>query len=659
MRTVDQILSAAEETLRVLLVEDNGDDAALILRAVAQAGFQMSACRVQTAADYDAALGSEPWHLVISDFSLPKFGAMAALRCLQAHHLDLPFVVVSGTIDEESAVTILKAGAHDFVTKQNLSRLGPAIRRELQDARDRGQRRDAQRDLQVQRDMLRLVIDCNPSLISLKDETGRFVLANRAVADLYGATVANLIGQTDGSLRGDSDDATRALGRHHDVLRTGQARCDESESLTDRRTGTQRWFETRRVPLALADGTRQVLEIGTEITDRRAAEEALRITEEQFRQAQKMEAVGQLAGGIAHDFNNLLTAILGYSHLILEEVSDKPELTADLLEIQKAGERARGLTSQLLAFSRTQVLQPRVLDLNAIVTEVEQMLRRVITENIRFEIETDASIRLVHADPGQMHQVLMNLAINARDAMPRGGTLRITTANAFAPVGEHAADRSRDSGPCVALTVSDTGCGMSPEVQARIFEPFFTTKGPGKGTGLGLSMVYGVITESGGRIAVESERDRGTTFTIHLPVVGEAPVAPVSVPVAPEHLRGSETILLVEDEEPIRELVRKILSRYGYDVLEASDVNHALEIAAHHPAPIHLLLSDIVMPILSGPDLAQRVVRDRREMRVLYMSGFSNRLGTGVGALSAGVAFLEKPFTPERLALTVRECLSR
>jgi signal transduction histidine kinase len=413
------------------------------------------------------------------------------------------------------------------------------------------------------------------------------------------------------------------------------------------------------VPLVLSDGTHQVLGIGTEITERRLAQEALRVTEEQFRQAQKMEAVGQLAGGIAHDFNNLLTAILGYSELALDQLSDLPDVAADVREIRKAGERARGLTGQLLSFSRTHVLQPRILDLNAVVSEVERMLRRVIAEDIQFEITVDPSLRPVKADPGQIHQVLMNLAINARDAMPRGGTLRITTSNAIASVGEHRLGVTSSPQRCVALTVSDTGCGMSPDVRARIFEPFFTTKALGKGTGLGLSMVYGVVTESGGRISVESERDHGTTFTIHLPVAEGEAAGLRTAPDGPRQLQGTETILLVEDDQPIRELVRKILVRYGYEVLEASDVAHALQIAEQHPAPIHLMLSDIVMPVLRGPDLAQRVVRHRREMRVLYMSGFSNRLGTGVGVLSGGVGLLEKPFTPEGLAASVRECLSR
>jgi len=652
--------SSPGKSLRVLLVEDSGSDADLILRALGQAGFNVNARRVQTEAECREALISEVWDLVVSDFSLPHFSALGALLCLQEQGLDLPFIVLSGTIDEESAVSILKAGAHDFVTKQNLARLGPAIRRELQDARERAQRRDAQRDLQIQRDMLRLVIDSNPSLISLKDAAGGFILANKAVAALYGHTVEDLIGESDASLRAATDDVTQAVARHRAVLQTGQARCDEDEPMTDLRTGAQRWFETRRVPIDLADGTRQVLEIGTEVTARRAAQEALRLTEEQFRQAQKMEAVGHLAGGIAHDFNNLLTAILGYSELLLEEeeVADKPGLVADLQEIRQAGERARGLIAQLLAFSRRQVLEPQVLDLNALVSEIEHMLRRVIAADIRFDIDMDPSLRPVHADPGQLHQVLINLAINARDAMPHGGTLRISTANVPAPVGTDDDENAQEADPWVMLTVSDTGSGMTPEVKARVFEPFYTTKGPGKGTGLGLSMVYGVITGSGGRIAIDSERGRGTTVTIHLPVAVARADGTVTA-AGPQDLRGTETILLVEDEVALRQVIRKALHHYGYQVLEAVDVNHALELAERAAGPIDLLLSDIVMPILSGPDLAQRVVHHRRGIKVLYMSGLSNRAGLGNGSVGAPVDFLEKPFTPRALALRIRECLAR
>jgi CheY-like chemotaxis protein len=370
-----------------------------------------------------------------------------------------------------------------------------------------------------------------------------------------------------------------------------------------------------------------------------------------------MEAVGQLAGGIAHDFNNLLTAILGYSDLLLDRVQSIPDVAADIEEIRKAGERASSLTSQLLAFSRKQVLQPQVLDLNAIVGDVQRMLRRVIGEDIRLETTAAPDLKRVLADAGQMHQVLMNLAVNARDAMPRGGTLRIETSNGTLP-GAFARTPADEEAPMVVLTVADSGTGMTPEVRARVFEPFFTTKRPGKGTGLGLSMVYGVVTQTGGHIAIDSEPGGGTTIRIMLPAAADVDASEQLRTASAAARHGSETILLVEDEEPIRALVRKVLTSYGYDVLEAEDTAHALQIAESHPATIHLLLSDIVMPAMSGPELAQRLVSKRRHLRVLYMSGFLDRLGTSFGALSPGVSILHKPFTPDQLARRVRESLT-
>ncbi len=645
---------AAGEALRVLLVEDVDDDAALVERALHSAGYRPIVRRVQTEEAFRAALAEGPWDVVISDHSLPRFSSTAALAFLHDQRLDLPFIVVSGTIDEESAVSILRAGAHDFVTKQSLARLGPAIRREMQDAQIRTERKDAQRDLQLQRDFFRLVLDTTPNLIFVKNWVGRFTLANRAVADLYGTTVEELVGRTDRDFKADLSEIERFSEADRDVMKTRRSRVASAEPITDVRTGELRWFEIRRVPLVMPDGTPHVLGIGAEITDQRTAEEALRVSEEQFRQAQKMEAVGQLAGGIAHDFNNLLTAILGYSDLVSDQVRDRPALAKDVDEIRKAGERAKSLTAQLLAFSRKQVLEPQVLDLNMVVAEAERILRRVIGEDVHLETAVDPELRRVKADPGQIHQVLMNLAVNARDAMPRGGTLRLTTANGAMPSSPTGKARV----PCATLSVSDTGFGIPPHVRTRIFEPFFTTKGQGKGTGLGLSMVHGVVTQSGGQIEVESEPGQGTTFTIYLPAAAAEEAEPYTPRLHAAELRGSETILLVDDERSVRELARKILIGYGYNVLDGGDATQAMEIAQHHSERIDLLLTDIVMPRISGPELAQRLVPLRPEMRVLYMSGFVNRLGASYRNLDMNIGLLHKPFTAEGLAQKVRDCLN-
>jgi len=647
------IVTRPPQLLRLLLVEDTDDDALLVQRALRHAGFILDLRRVLTAQDFLAAL-QDPPDLVISDHSLPTFSSADALRCLRSVGLDIPFIVVSGTIDEESAVTLLRGGAHDFVTKQNLARLGPAIRRELQEARNRLDYRRAQEQLQQQRDFLRLVIDSNPAIIFVKDEIGCFTLANRATAALYGTTPDNLVGKTDADFNLHDDEIDRLRQSERSVIREGKAVLIARESITETATNRLRWFETRKLPLVGPDGARQVLGIGIDITERVATEEALRLKEDQFRQAQKMEAVGQLAGGIAHDFNNLLTAILGFSELLLDRV-DHPDAIQDLQEIRRAGERAGSLTRQLLAFSRKQVLAPQTLDLSTVVGEAENILRRVIGEDVRLEVACDPGLHRVKADPGQIEQVLMNLAINARDAMPNGGRLAIAVRNAVTP--REMRQAALAPGECVALSVTDTGSGIPPDVLEHIFEPFFSTKSPGRGTGLGLAMVFGVVAQSGGHIAVDSEVGRGTSFTIYLPATEDEETQASAVLQPSTGLRGRETILVVEDDAAIRELVRKVLSGYEYHVLEANDVDDALAIARSHKAPIDLLLSDVVMPHMSGPELARRLAPLRPEMRVLFMSGFSNRLGADAGSLEPQAPVLNKPFTPRDLAAKVRECL--
>ncbi len=399
--------------------------------------------------------------------------------------------------------------------------------------------------------------------------------------------------------------------------------------------------------------------IGTllDITARKQAEEALRRSEEQLRQAQKMEAIGRLAGGVAHDFNNLLTAVMGYSEFLLNEFPWDDQRRRYLQEIYNTAERAASLTRQLLAFSRKQVLQPRVVNMNAILASVEKMLRRLIGEDIDLVTVQEPQLGAVKVDPSQIEQVILNLAINARDAMPHGGKLTLETSNVHLDedyARRHAGVRP---GRYVMLAVSDTGSGMDAETRSRIFEPFFTTKRHGKGTGLGLATVYGIVKQSGGHIWVYSEPGRGTTFKIYFPRVEEKAESVDAGAGVAQTLQGTETILLVEDEEVVRDVASRILDHYGYTVLEARSGAQALRICEEHKGPIHLLVTDVVMPQMSGRQLAEQLAELRPQIKVLYVSGYTDNAIVHHGVLEEGTAFLGKPFTPEALARKVREVL--
>jgi PAS domain S-box-containing protein len=382
---------------------------------------------------------------------------------------------------------------------------------------------------------------------------------------------------------------------------------------------------------------------------------ARKLLEDQFRQAQKMEAVGRLAAGVAHDFNNLLTIIIGYSDLMLDQFVPSDPRRAYATEIKGAGERAEGLTRQLLAFSRQQVLAPQILDVNTLIANLTKMLKRLIREDIELVFEVGPLPTMVKADPGQIEQVLMNLAVNSRDAMPQGGKLTIETSSVLVDEANSSSHLSIPIGSYVMLAVTDTGCGMDKDVQAHIFEPFFTTKEQGKGTGLGLATVYGIIEQSGGHIGVYSEPGVGTTFKIYLPAVKGAPetTEESTVPAG-----GSETVLLVEDDACLRELARTVLSaRGGYKVLESSGGKEALLFAGEHRGTIHLLLTDVIMPGMSGRELSEGLATLRPEMKILYMSGYKDDTAARHGVPEGGMAFLQKPFTPESLLRKVRDVL--
>jgi signal transduction histidine kinase len=512
------------------MVDDSADDAEIVMRELRRSTRELAVERVWDAEGMRTLLEQKQWDLVLSDWTMPRFGGDAALDVLNAVGVDVPFIIVSGTVTEELAIKAMRAGARDWVLKGKLGRLLPAIERELE----------------------------------------------------------------------------------HNAAR------------------------------------------------KRAAEK-LRQSEEKLRQSQKMDAIGGLAAGVAHDFNNVLSVIIGHADLLLLDLAKSDQNRESIDEIRSAASRAAELTRQLLAFSRQQILQPRQTDIASIVGGMTKMLRRLIGEDVELVIGDEEPLAKVMVDPGQMAQVVLNLAVNARDAMPGGGRLTIETRNVV--VDESTTDLAGlGPGAYVMLAVSDTGVGMDGATQARIFEPFFTTKEPGKGTGLGLSTVFGIVEQSGGSITTTSEVGKGTTFKIYIPQVSEKERAEPAFEPVPRTKRrtrrGTETLLLVEDDEAVRALLRTVLQRHGYRVLDAPDGRAALLLSETVHGRLDLVLTDVVMPHMSGREFAARLEVLRPGVKVLYMSGYTDGAIARHGVLEPGIAFIQKPVAPGVLLEKVRELLA-
>ena len=567
----------------------------------------------------------------------------------------------STVLDVEINMTVIAYGGKDvFCTiVRDISerkRAEEALRQAHDELEAKVQERTA--ELEQQQVFLRQVIDLNPSFIFAKDREGRFTLVNHAVAEAYGTTVEDLLGKTDADFNPNGEEIAHFRRDDLEVIETRTERFIPEEVITDA-SGNVRWLQTIKRPMVAVDGSvTQMLGVATDITQRKRAEEALRDSEGMLRQAQKMESIGTLAGGIAHDFNNLMTAVTGYSELVLRRMPEDGPLRSKVEEIKKAGDRAASLTRQLLAFSRKQMLTPMVLNLNTVITGLGKMLPRLIGEDIELRFDLFASLGQVNADPGQIEQVLMNLVVNARDAMPAGGLLTVKTENVeFA--GRFGNQRTIVApGSYVVLSVTDNGNGMDAETQSHIFEPFFTTKEIGKGTGLGLATVYGIVKQSGGSIWVYSEPGKGTTFRIYLPRVDEVAATEESESAAQRLVaRGNETILLVEDEDVVRALAEEILLEYGYTVLTAANGIEGLKVSHEFSERIDLIVTDVVMPHMSGNELVENVRGAHPETRVLYMSGFTDDAVVRHGVSAHEMCFIQKPFSPESLATKVREVL--
>jgi PAS domain S-box-containing protein len=636
--------------MRALLVEDSETDARLIAHELRQALEGVQTRRVDTAEGLGRALGEESWDVILCDWSLPGLDALQVIELLKQKELDIPLIIVSGTVGEEAAVLAMRAGARDYVLKDKLARLPPAVEREIGEARARAERRRSQEALRISEARFARLAESGIVGVAIADLTGGIEEANDTYLRICGYTREDLLAGRMSWAQMTPPEFKPLTDKAVELLRTeGAAAPWEMEQI--RRDGT-------RIPIMVAVALLDYphcLAIVTDLTERRRAEERLRRTEEQLRHVQKMEAIGILAGGVAHDFNNILSIILGYCAMILDDLSADHALRADLEEIKRAGERGASLTQRLLAFSRQQVVEAQVLNLNGVITNVDAMLRRLVREDVTLLTRLEPQLGSCKADPGHIEQVLMNLAVNSVDAMPEGGTLVLETANVDLDDQYVATHIGVKPGRYVRLAVSDTGVGMSKSIQARVFEPFFTTKEKGKGTGLGLATVFGIVQQAGGSIQLYSEQGRGTTFKIYLPRIDPSPEGSAVRGDAVQFARGVETILLVEDEDQLRKVAAGILRRSGFRVLEGASGSDALSIIEKNTYSIELLMTDVVMPRMNGKELAERIRAQRPDIKILFTSGYTD--GILEGQLPTGAAFLQKPFSPGALTTKIRELL--
>jgi two-component system cell cycle sensor histidine kinase/response regulator CckA len=631
--------------VKVLLIEDDPVDARLITDMLAHSDVASFAVKcVERLADGLEFLDQADEDVLLLDLNLPDSQGFETFARAYAKAPHMPIIPLTGLGDTAMGLRALREGAQDYLVKGEID--GSLLGRAIRYAVERKRTKDA---LRREHDFATTLLETAHALIVVLDTEGRVVQLNPFAERLTGWCEDEVRGQSWFDIFVTEDVGGDLRERYAEFLKAQEPAEHENPIVTrEGRTRLVRWYNS---PLRDASGAPTgMLAIGYDVTE-------LREKEEQLRHAQKMEAVGRLAGGIAHDFNNQLTVVTGYSDLLLAAVPPDDPMRERIVEIHRAAMRAATLTNQLLAFSRRQVLNPQTINLNMIVGEMASPVARMIGEDVRLSIIPGADLGNVRADPLQVEQAVMNLIVNARDAMPHGGELAIETANAELDAAQVEGDLEAPPGSYVMLAVSDSGAGIPAHMVDKIFEPFFTTKPDGEGTGLGLSMVYGFVKQSGGHIQVETRPGKGTTFRLYLPrAEADVDMPVLGLPARPPQ-RGTGTILIVEDEEAVRQILVRVLRESGYTVLETANAREALPIGEHYDGPIDLLVTDVVMPETSGPEVAKRLAAIRPDMRVLYVTGYAETALLQHGLEVGRSALLIKPFTPSALAEAVHALL--
>jgi two-component system cell cycle sensor histidine kinase/response regulator CckA len=642
-------MSTAPRT--ILVVDDNDRLASLVEKYLRREGFGTA-----VATSGAAALGAlkqprSPVDLMLVDLKLPDMTGEKLLQTLADRSLAVPYIVLAEHGDERRAAEQLRAGALDYLMKDEtlLELLPPVVRRAAEQLDRKRLLQEAEIAYEHLRRHYEMILQHAGEGICCLDENGRITFVNPAALRMLGYERDDLLGEDLAALA--ERPGPGSHGRVRDAIASATT-FRSPEMMFWRKDGSS--FPIEFTSTAIREANRPVASVFVfkDISQRK-------LLEEQYRQSQKLQAVGQLAGGIAHDFNNLLTVISGYSDLLAANASLDARAKDGVREVQAAADRATKVTRQLLTFARKQMLMPKAMNLNAVITEITKLVRAGIGEDITLDMQLADGLAPVTADPGAPDQVIINLALNARDAMPRGGKLTIATKAVTVDPTTAGRQPGLRPGGYALLTVADTGHGMDAQTKARIFEPFFTTKDVGKGTGLGLAMVYGIVTAHGGHIDVQSTVGGGTMFRVFWPLAA-GPVRQGSDHEMDLAARGgTETILLVEDEDAVRSLAKTVLDRYGYTVIEARDGAEAEQVGRRAKEYLHLMVTDVVMPGISGLELATRLAPVRPDMRVLFMSGYPDEVIGHRGVLAEDVAFLQKPFSPEALAREVREVLDR